>query len=105
MSKNNKLISLERCFSILKKPITTEKSTNLQQFNQYTFMVSKDSNINEIKQSIEKVFKVKVIKINTAVVRGKSKSFKGNFGYRNDYKKAIVTLKEGNTIDSSLEIK
>ena len=65
MSKNKKIISSERAYSIIKKPITTEKSTNLQQFNQYTFMVSKNSDSNEIKQAIEMVFKVKVLKINT----------------------------------------
>ena len=105
MKKYNKIISSERAFSILKKPITTEKSTTLQQFNQYSFLVSKDSNSNEIRQAIEKIFKVKVLKVNTSILRGKSKSFKGSFGYRKDTKKAIVTLKEGNTIDSSLEIK
>ena len=96
MKNIKKIISSEKAFSILKKPITTEKSTNLQQFNQYTFFVSKNSNANEIKQ---------VIKINTSIQRGKLKSFKGSVGYRKDTKKAIVTLKEGNTIDSSLEIK
>ena len=58
-----------------------------------------------MKQAIEKIFKVKVTKINTSILRGKAKSFKGTFGYRKDTKKAIVTLIEGNTIDSSLEIK
>ena len=43
-------ISLERAYNIIKKPITTEKSTNLQQFNQYSFVVSKDSNSSEIKR-------------------------------------------------------
>ncbi len=105
MIKSKKIISSERAFSIIKKPITTEKSTNLQQFNQYTFMVSKDSNSNEIKQAVEKIFKVKVLKINTSILRGKTKTFKGNTGYRSNIKKAIVTLQEGNTIDSSLEIK
>ncbi len=105
MKNYNKPISSEKIFSILKKPITTEKSTNLQQFNQYTFLVSKESNRHEIKQAIEKIFKVKVTKINTSILRGKAKSFKGSFGYRNDTKKAIVTLQEGNTIDSSVEIK
>ncbi len=100
-----KNISSERALSIIKKPLTTEKSTNLQQFNQYSFIVSKDSNSNEIKQAIEKLFKVKVMKINTSILRGKIKSFKGSVGFRKDTKKAIVTLKEGNTIDSSLEIK
>ena len=105
MNSKIKKISDQRAFSIIKKPITTEKSTNLQQFNQYSFVVSKDSNSNEIKQAIEMIFKVKVLKINTSILRGKIKSFKGNFGFRKDQKKAIVTLKEGNTIDSSLEIK
>ena len=105
MKKFNLNISLERAYDIIKKPITTEKSTTLQQFNQYTFVVSKSSNRNEIKQAIEQIFKVKVMKINTSILRGKIKSFKGSVGYRNDIKKAIVTLKEGNTIDAALEIK
>ena len=105
MRKKLNNISLERAFEIIKKPLTTEKSTNLQQYNQYSFVVSKDSNSSEIKFAIEKIFKVKVSKINTSILRGKSKTFKGTFGYRNDIKKAIVTLIEGNTIDPSLEIK
>ena len=106
MKKNiNKNISDEKAFSIIKKPLMTEKSTNLNQYNQYSFIVSKDSYSNEIKKAIEKIFKVKVTKVNTSVMRGKLKSFKGKLGYKNDYKKAVVTLAEGNTIDSSLEIK
>ncbi len=103
--RKHKIISDEKAFSIIRRPVTTEKSTNLQQYNQYTFLVSKDSNTNEIKQAVEKIFKVKVIKINTSILRGKMKSFKGTYGFRKDEKKAIITLKEGNTIDSSLEIK
>ena len=57
------------------------------------------------KKAIEKIFKVKVTKINTSITRGKLKRFKNSVGYKKDFKKAIVTLKEGNTIDSSLEIK
>ena len=105
MSKVKKNISNERALSLIQSPIMTEKSTNLNQFNKYSFIVSKNSNSFEIKQAIENVFKVKVKKINTLVVRGKIKSFKGSIGKKNDYKKAIVTLAEGNTIDSSLEIK
>ena len=51
------------------------------------------------------IFKVKVNKVNTSIMRGKGKTFKGQYGFRNDTKRAIVTLEEGNTIDSSLEIK
>ena len=105
MKNISKKIDLEKAFSIIKKPITTEKSTNLQQFNQYSFVVSKNSNSFEIKNAIEIIFKVKVNKVNTSILRGKGKTFKGQYGFRKDTKKAIVTLDEGNTIDSSLEIK
>ena len=105
MKKYNQNISLEKAYNIIKRPLTTEKSTNLQQFNQYTFIVSKQSNTNEIKKAIEMIFKVKVNKVNTSVLRGKGKLFKGQYGYRKDTKRAIITLNEGNTIDSSLEIK
>ena len=105
MKKVNKTVSMDRAFDIIKKPITTEKSTNLMQYNQYSFIVSSRSNSYEIKDAIEKIFKVKVLKINTSITRGKLKSFKNTIGYRKDYKKAIVTLKEGNTIDTSMEIK
>ena len=98
-------ISDEKALSIIHRPLLTEKSTNLNQFNQYTFIVDKKSNSNDIQLAIEKIFKVKVTKVNTAIIRGKLKSFKGNLGYKKDIKKAIVTLAEGNTIDSSLEIK
>tara|TARA_B100000963_G_C22345804_1_gene545009 strand:- start:164 stop:481 length:318 start_codon:yes stop_codon:yes gene_type:complete len=105
MKMRIKNISMEKAYDIIKKPITTEKSTNLQQFNQYSFVVSKNSNAFEIKIAIEKIFKVKVNKVNTSIMRGKGKTFKGQYGFRKDIKRAIVTLNEGNTIDSSLEIK
>ena len=100
-----KNISEGRALSIIRKPVLTEKSTNLNQFNQYSFIVNPTATSLEIKSAVEKIFKVKVSKINTAIVRGKPKTFKGTFGFKKNYKKAIVTLKEGQTIDSSLEIK
>ena len=105
MKNNKQKISIERAYDIIKKPITTEKSTNLQQFNQYSFVVSKYSNSADIKSAVEVIFKVKVNKVNTSILRGKGKTFKGQYGFRKDTKRAIVTLDEGNTIDSSLEIK
>ena len=105
MKNKFKEVSLDQAYNIIKRPITTEKSTNLQQFNQYTFIVSKNSNTFEIKKAIEVIFKVKVSKVNTSILRGKGKTFKGQYGFRKDTKRAIVTLTEGNTIDSSLEIK
>ena len=105
MKNKNKTFSIDKAYEIIKKPITTEKTTNLQQFNQYSFIVSKNSNSFEIKKAIETIFKVKVSKVNTSILRGKGKTFKGQYGFRKDTKRAIVTLNEGNTIDSSLEIK
>ena len=105
MKNKNQNISMERAYDIIKKPITTEKSTILQQFNQYSFVVSTKSNTPQIKQAVEMIFKVKVNKVNTSILRGKGKTFKGQYGFRKDTKRAIVTLAEGNTIDSSLEIK
>ena len=105
MKNRKSQISLDKAYDIIKKPITTEKSTNLQQFNQYTFVVSKTSNSFEIKNAIQIIFNVKVNKVNTSILRGKGKTFKGQYGHRKDVKRAIVTLEEGNTIDSSLEIK
>ena len=68
MSKIKKINSSEKFYSIIQKPISTEKSTNLNQFNQYSFVVSKKSNSFEIKKAIEKIFKVKVIKVNTSIM-------------------------------------
>tara|TARA_B100000575_G_C23120122_1_gene648053 strand:- start:659 stop:976 length:318 start_codon:yes stop_codon:yes gene_type:complete len=105
MKKKLSKISLSKAYEIIKKPITTEKSTNLQQFNQYSFIVTKNCNSFEIKSAVEMIFKVKVNKVNTSILRGKGKTFKGQYGFRKDMKRAIVTLVEGNTIDPSLEIK
>ena len=105
MKNKFKKISLDQAYEIIKRPITTEKSTNLQQYNQYSFIVSKNANSFEIKDAIESIFKVKVSKVNTSILRGKGKTFKGQYGFRKDTKRAIVTLNEDNTIDPSLEIK
>ena len=107
MNRNLKIknISEGKALNIIQQPILTEKSTNLNQFNQYSFKVNLKATSLEIKKAVEKIFKVKVSKVNTSIVRGKPKSFKGTHGYKKNYKKAIVSLKEGHTIDSSLEIK
>ncbi len=89
---------------ILYKPLITEKNTLQQeQLNKYTFEVSKDSNKIEIAKAVEKKFNVRVLYVQTAVVKGKKKSQftkRGRFeGYRADRKKAIVTLHKEDKID------
>ena len=80
-------------------PVITEKATSLLEFNKIVFKVHKGSSKNSIKKSIEKIFKVNVIKINTVNLRGKTKLVKGKKSSRPGYKKAIVTLKKGQSID------
>lgn len=92
-------ISEERAYRILQRPLITEKSTNGSQFGQVSFVVAPDATKPEIKQAVEKVFGVKVQNVNTSVLKGKVKRFKGVLGTRSDIKKAIVTLAEGQTID------
>ena len=80
-------------------PNITEKSTSLSEFNKVVFKVHKGSNKKSIKRSIEKIFKVNVIKINTINLKGKTKIVKGKKSRKPDLKKAIVTLKKGQSID------
>ena len=84
---------------IIRRPVVTEKSTLGSQHNQVTFRVPLEATKPEIKAAVEGVFKVKVKAVNTLRVEGKTKLWKGRPGKRNDFKKAVVTLVEGNTID------
>ena len=80
-------------------PNITEKSTSMSEFDKVVFKVNKKANKNSIKKSIEKIFKVNVIKINTINIKGKKKLVKNKKSYKPGYKKAIVTLKKGQSID------
>lgn len=97
--KSGNTLSLERAYDIIKAPAITEKATLMSQFGQFAFDVATDANKIEIKQAIEKIFKVTVVAVNTLNRQGKVKRFKGFIGRRNDAKRAIVTLKSGETID------
>ena len=80
-------------------PNITEKATSLSEFNKVVFRVHKGASKNSIKRSIEKIFKVSVVKINTLNFRSKNKLVKGKKSSKPGYKKAIVTLKKGQSID------
>ena len=92
-------ISKERMFDIIRAPVITEKATMGSEHNQVTFKVPLNASKPEIKAAIEGVFGVKVTAVNTLVAKGKVERFRGRIGVRNDVKKAIVTLAEGQTID------
>jgi large subunit ribosomal protein L23 len=80
-------------------PNITEKSTSLSEFNKVVFKVNKGAKKASIKKSIEKIFKVNVIKINTINSKGKTKVIKNKKTFKPGFKKAIVTLKKGQSID------
>lgn len=83
---------------IIIAPLITEKTTNLMADNKYTFIVARDANKTEIKQAIEKLFNVKVLKVNTLMDRGKLRRMGRFQGRQPDRKKAIVTLMPGQKI-------
>tara|TARA_B110000263_G_C15269252_1_gene492637 strand:+ start:891 stop:1181 length:291 start_codon:yes stop_codon:yes gene_type:complete len=85
-------------------PAITEKATSLSEFNKIVFKVHNGASKSSIKRSVEKIFKVNVIKVNTINLKGKTKLVKGRKTKKPDYKKAIVTLKKGQNIDLSTGI-
>ena len=91
--------SKERIFELIRRPLVTEKTTLMSEHNQVTFEVPLDANKHEIKTAVQELFKVKVTAVNTLRQKGKTKRFRGQPGRRSDYKKAVVTLAEGDTID------
>jgi large subunit ribosomal protein L23 len=88
-------------YDIIRRPAVTEKSTLASEFNQIVFDVAIDASKPEIKAAVEALFSVKVKAVNTLVRKGKVKRFRGQLGVRNDVKKAIVTLVDGQSIDIS----
>ncbi len=84
---------------ILIKPIITEKSTDMMSEGKYTFRVPLKANKYQIRDAVEEIFNVKVEAVNTMRMEGKKKRMGRYEGKRSDWKKAIVTLKEGETIE------
>ena len=88
-------------YDVIRAPVVTEKSTNASEHNKVIFDVAMDATKPEIKAAVEALFSVKVTAVNTHVRKGKVKRFRNRLGVRNDVKKAVVTLIEGQTIDIS----
>ena len=95
-------ININKAYQVILNPLVTEKATQLSEFNKIVFAVPLTANKIDIKSSVEKIFSVKVLTVNTILLKGKAKRFKGILGKRIDTKKAIVTLAPGNTIDLSV---
>ena len=94
-------MSREAMYEVIRAPLITEKATGLSERNQVVFKVAIDATKPEIKASVEALFGVKVLGVNTLIQKGKTKRFKGRPGVRSDVKKAYVQLAEGQSIDMS----
>jgi len=86
-------------YDIIRRPIITEKATMASESGTVAFEVAIQCSKRDIKTAIEDLFNVKVKAVNTLIVKGKVKRFRGQKGRRRNMKKAYITLEEGNTID------
>ena len=91
-------------YDVVVKPVITEKSTLVSEYNQVVFQAAKDSTKPQIKAAIEALYGVKVLAVNTMVAKGKTKRWKGQEYRRSDVKKAVVTVADGDRIDVTTSI-
>lgn len=88
-----------KAHDIIMRPIVSEKSYDLMEQNRYTFEVDRRATKQQIAQAVEEVFGVTVVKVNTMNISGKPRRLRYNKGLSRSWKKAVVTVKEGDTID------
>jgi large subunit ribosomal protein L23 len=89
----------ESLFAVLRAPRVSEKTARLAESNQYVFEVAKTATKDDVKAAVEHLFNVKVLAVNVANIKGKSKAFRQRAGRRSDKRKAYVRLAEGQTLD------
>jgi large subunit ribosomal protein L23 len=92
-----------RLFEVLLQPRISEKASHSASVNKYVFLVAKSSNKVEIKKAVESKYKVRVVQVNIVNMKGKRKHFGRIKGKLSDFKKAIITLKEGDKIEGATE--
>lgn len=93
---------MHSAYDIIKSIIQTEKTTGDMPLNKYTFAVANAANKIEIKKAVEEIYKVKVKNVNTLIMHGKKRRVRYVLGKRPDWKKAVVTLKEGQKIEMAV---
>ncbi len=91
-------------YDVVVKPVITEKSTLVSEYNQVVFQVAKDASKPQIKAAVEALYGVKVLAVNTMVAKGKTKRWRGQEYRRSDVKKAVVTVADGDRIDVTTSI-
>ena len=87
------------CYDVIKTLVRTEKGTTLEPMGKYLFEVARNANKVQIKKAVEEIYNVKVQDVNTSIVRGKLKRVRSDYGRTSPWKKAVVTLKEGQKIE------
>lgn len=92
-------------YDVIISPVVTEKSTIANSLGKYVFKIAVDADKTQVKNAVEGIFGVEVTKVNVLNYDGKARGFRGRIGRRNHYKKAVVTLKQGQSIDLSSGIK
>lgn len=105
VKKQGSLIEDIRLYDVIEKPVITEKSTYAAEQHKVVFQISPSASKTDVRKAVEALFAVQVEKVNTIKTKGKIKRFRGRTGQRSDQRKAIVTLKEGQTIDLAAGIK
>lgn len=99
IKKTGKVVSDWRLYDVIDRPVITEKSTMAAEHGKVVFKIRPDVTKEDVKNAVEALFGVKVTKVNTIHIKGKTKRFRGRPGVRSDVRKAVVTLAEGQTID------
>ena len=97
-------MNVSRSCEIVLRPLVTEKSSAALEHNQVVFRVNREATKRQIREAVERLFKVKVTAVNTLVAKGKTKRLRGIKGRRSDQKKAFVTLASGQSIDLGSEV-
>lgn len=90
---------MKTLYDVIARPVVTEKGSILRENNQFVIEVAKDATKNEIKDAVEKLFKVKVAAVNTTVMPGKWRRVGKSTAKTSSWKKAVVTLKDGEKFD------
>lgn len=90
---------MKNLYDIIRRPIVTEKTTALEGASKYVFEVAMGANKFQVRDAVEKLFSVDVRSVNTAIMQGKRKRTGRVLGKRSNWKKAVVTLKEGQSIE------
>ena len=90
---------MDSAYNVIIRPVVSERSFDLMAQNKFTFEVARDAHKREIADAVEKLFDVHVVKVNTISVKPKPKRVRYQMGYTRSWKKAVVTLAEGESIE------